>query len=417
MKPVQPVAVSVTDLTRRIKSAIEGQPELRHVWVRGEISNFKRHTSGHLYFNLKDADSQIRAVMFRGSADTLTFAPADGCEALALGSISVYEKRGEYQLYVTAMRPAGLGALHMQFEELKARLAAEGLFDRPRKPIPSMPERIAVVTSPTGAAVRDVVNVITRRYPAVELTVVPALVQGDDAPDSIRAALAHAQALQGVDVILLVRGGGSIEDLWAFNHEGLARDIAASPIPVITGVGHETDFTIADFVSDMRAPTPSAAAETAAPELEALREQARVASRRLSRAAAARIRLERSRLNACRAALSPRRMRDLFNQQRQSIDDMMRTAQAALKRRVQAERLAVQSLQHRLRALDPFAVLGRGYAVLRLVKNQSVITSIDKAVPGAEIDAVLQDGALRSVVLEKRGGDFLKKKKPGELDL
>jgi exodeoxyribonuclease VII large subunit len=251
----------------------------------------------------------------------------------------------------------------------------------------------------------------------VELTVVPALVQGEDAPDSIRAALAQAQALPGVDVILLVRGGGSIEDLWAFNHEGLARDIAASPIPVITGVGHETDFTIADFVSDMRAPTPSAAAETAVPELEALREQARVASRRLSRAAAARIRLERSRLNACRAALSPRRMRDLFNQQRQSIDDMMRSAQAALKRRVQAERLAVQSLQHRLRALDPFAVLGRGYAVLRLVKNQSVITSIDKAVPGAEIDAVLKDGALRSVVLEKRGGDFLKKKKPGELDL
>jgi exodeoxyribonuclease VII large subunit len=417
MKPVQPVAVSVTDLTRKIKSAIEGEPELRHVWVRGEISNFTRHSSGHLYFNLKDKDSQIRAVMFRRYADTMSAPVADGHEVLALGGITVYEKRGEYQLYVQAMRPAGLGALHIQFEELKKKLAAEGLFNLPRKPIPFMPDRIAVVTSPTGAAVRDVVHVISRRYPAVELTVVPAVVQGDAAPASIRAALARAQALPGVDTILLVRGGGSIEDLWGFNDEGLARDIAACSVPVISGVGHETDFTIADFVSDLRAPTPSAAAETAVPELSALREQARAASRRLTHAAATRIRLERSRLQGCQAVLSPRRMRDRLNQQRQAVDDMMRGAQSALKHRLASERQGVESLRHRLRALDPFAVLGRGYAVLRDAKTQSVITSISQVSTGREIDAVLTDGALRSVIVEKRGGGFLKKKKPGELDL
>ena len=417
MKTVQPVAVSVTDLTRKIKSAIENAPDLRNVWVRGEISNFKRHSSGHLYFSLKDADAQIRAVMFRNYADTVTFPLAEGHEVLALGGISVYQKRGEYQLYVKAMRPAGMGALHLQFEELKKKLRAEGLFDLPRKDIPGMPGRIAVVTSPTGAAVRDVVNVVTRRYPAVEVTVVPALVQGDGATESIRRALKRAAALRGVDTILLVRGGGSIEDLWAFNDEALARDIAACALPVISGVGHKTDFTIADFVADLRAPTPSAAAENAVPDLRMLRENARRAGHRLSRAAAGRIHMEKSRLRACRACLSPRRMRDLVAQQRQVVDDMMRTAEVSLRHRAATERQRMDALDSRLRALNPFAVLRRGYAVIRDAKNQSVLTSIDKARTGAEIDAVLSDGALRSVIVEKRGGDFLRKKKPGELDL
>lgn len=255
--------LSVEQLNLQIKQLLEGQ--IVSVWIKGEISNFKAHTSGHYYFSLKDDKSQISAVMFRGFNSKLRFKLYDGLEVLVKGRISVYEPRGSYQILCEAMEPVGAGALQRAFEELKNRLKAEGLFDSKRKrPIPHLPQKIVLITSPTGAAVQDMKQIITRRAPYLEVILIPTLVQGEGASEKIIEALKKAWLIKNVDVIILGRGGGSIEDLWAFNDEMLARTIAASPIPTISAVGHEIDFTIADFVADLRAPTPSAAAELVA---------------------------------------------------------------------------------------------------------------------------------------------------------
>jgi exodeoxyribonuclease VII large subunit len=255
--------LSVEQLNLTIKRLLEG--EIATVWVQGEISNFKAHTSGHYYFSLKDAKSQISAVMFRGHNSRLKFKPTDGMEVIARGRISVYEPRGSYQILCETMEPVGAGALQKAFEQLKLKLKAEGLFDSSRKkPIPAFPHHVAIVTSPTGAAIRDILNILSRRAPQVEVTLVPALVQGEAAAPSLRDAFKKALQLPLIDTIIIGRGGGSIEDMWCFNDEGLARLIATSPIPVISAVGHEIDFTICDFVADLRAPTPSAATELVA---------------------------------------------------------------------------------------------------------------------------------------------------------
>lgn len=255
--------LSVEQLNLTIKRLLEG--EVAQVWVQGEISNFKAHSSGHFYFSLKDSKSQISAVMFRGMNSRLKFKPVDGMEVIARGRISVYEPRGTYQILCDMMEPVGAGALQKAFEQLKEKLKREGLFESARKrAIPAFPRHVAIVTSPTGAAIRDILNILSRRAPHVQVTLVPALVQGEGSAPSIREGLSKAQKLPNVDVVIVGRGGGSIEDLWAFNDEQLARMIAASPIPVISAVGHEIDFTIADFVADLRAPTPSAAAELVA---------------------------------------------------------------------------------------------------------------------------------------------------------
>jgi exodeoxyribonuclease VII large subunit len=252
--------MTVEQLNRQIRQLIEG--ELGLVWVQGEISNFKAHSSGHFYFSLKDAKSQISAVMFRGHNSRLKFKPTDGLEVIVRGRVTVYEPRGNYQIVAETMEPVGAGALQKAFEQLKEKLKAEGLFESSRKrPLPALPRHIAIVTSPTGAAIRDMINVLTRRNRNVRITLVPTIVQGESAAPKIIEAMRLAEQLPEVDVMIVGRGGGSIEDLWAFNDEKLARAIAASPIPVISAVGHEIDFTIADFVADLRAPTPSAAAE------------------------------------------------------------------------------------------------------------------------------------------------------------
>ena len=251
---------SVAELTARINAALSTQ--FTNLWVEGEVSNFRPAQSGHLYFTLKDAKAEVKCVCFRSQAMRLKFRPEDGLKIIVRGSISVYEPRGEYQIYVEHIEPAGLGALQLAFEQLKKRLEAEGLFDEARKkPLPMLPRRIGVVTSPTGAAVRDIVRILRRRFPDLHLILYPVRVQGEGAAAEIVAALEYFNRKQLVDVILVARGGGSIEDLWAFNEEPVARAIAASAIPVVSGVGHETDFTIADFVADVRASTPSAAAE------------------------------------------------------------------------------------------------------------------------------------------------------------
>jgi exodeoxyribonuclease VII large subunit len=261
--PTEPQVLSIEELNLSIKQLLEGQFNI--VWARGEISNFKAHTSGHLYFSLKDSKSQISAVMFRGFGSRLKFKPTDGTEVIVRGRISVYEPRGNYQILCEMMEPVGAGALQKAFEQLKEKLKSEGLFEAARKrPIPHMPRHVAIVTSPTGAAIRDIINILSRRAPWLPVTVVPTIVQGDGAAGKIIEAFNKALKLPNVDVVIVGRGGGSIEDMWCFNDEKLARLIAASPVPVISAVGHEIDFTIADFVADLRAPTPSAAAELVA---------------------------------------------------------------------------------------------------------------------------------------------------------
>ena len=262
-----PETMTVTQVTRYVKSLLDGDYALQDLWVEGEVSNFKVTASGHAYFTLKDSEASLRCVMWRSDVRRQDMLPQDGQSVLAHGRVSVYEVAGAYQLYVDHLQPVGLGRLYLEFEALKQRLAEEGLFDPAQKrPLPPFPQRVGVVTSPTAAALRDILNVLARRYPLVQVVLSPTLVQGDQAPPQIVTAIQALNDLANIDLIIVARGGGSLEELWAFNDERVARAIAASRVPVISGVGHEVDFTIADFAADVRAPTPSAAAELAVPE-------------------------------------------------------------------------------------------------------------------------------------------------------
>ncbi|MEW5947147.1 MAG: exodeoxyribonuclease VII large subunit [bacterium] len=399
--------LSVSGITALVKDAVEGEPVLQEVWVEGEVSNFKRHGSGHLYFSLKDEGAQIRAVMFR------QFAPSagaggigDGAKVHAFGSVGVYEKRGEYQLYVRRLRPAGLGELYVRFEELKKKLAAEGLFDEGRKKaLPEFPWKVAVVTSPTGAAVRDVINVITRRFPPIELVVVPAVVQGEEAPGSIAAALGAAQGVSGVSLILLVRGGGSIEDLWGFNDERVARAIAASRVPVVTGVGHETDFTIADFAADLRAPTPSAAAEIAVPSLEEVLGKVARAGAAILRAASGRVALEKAKLEGSRAVLTTRRVADMVRQKQQYVDERVAAAAGEVRYRLEAASGGVRMLHEKLKSLDPMRVLSRGYSLCYDSATGDLVRSVSQVRRGRRLRTRVADGEFFSVAEGRGGGE------------
>lgn len=398
-------AVTVGALTSVIKRTIETSSDLQNVWVRGEISNLTRHSSGHMYFSLKDSEAQIRAVMFRRYATSVSAKVREGVEVTAHGSVSVYEKRGEYQIVVDFMRPAGMGALYEEFEKLKKKLSDEGLFDQSRKKeIPRFPQRIAVVTSPTGAAVRDVINVITRRYPAIELTVVPATVQGADAPASVRAALAKAKKLKGVDTILMVRGGGSIEDLWGFNDEALARDIAACDVPIISGVGHETDFTIADFVSDLRAPTPSAAAEISVPSILELRGWVDDAGDDLLRTMKEMTSLYKSKIETATAVFSRRRILDIMDRKRQLIDDFCYSSSKSIRYRIESRRGALEHMEKRLTSIDPRRVMDRGFAVCTVAGTDSVVSSVNQAKHGMLLDIRMRDGSVPARVDKKVDG-------------
>ena len=295
--------LTVSELTQAVKETLELDARFQNILVRGEISNFKHHTSGHMYFTLKDEKSRLKCVMFRSHNARLRFRPEDGLKVIAGGRLGVYEVAGEYQLYVEELYPEGLGALHLAFEQLKAKLQAEGLFDPARKrPLPGLPRTVGIVTSPTGAAIRDMVSVLRRRFPNVNILLAPAIVQGDAGPPSVIRALELLNWRDDVDVIIVGRGGGSLEELWTFNDEGVARAIAASRIPVISAVGHETDFTIADFVADRRAPTPSAAAEIAVPERAKLLQDVRDQEERLRLAIQKRIRQLRESLGILREA-------------------------------------------------------------------------------------------------------------------
>lgn len=369
------------------------------VWVVGEISNLRRAASGHCYFTLKDDEAQLRAVLFRGDAGRLAFEPADGLEVLAFGEATVYEARGDLQLRVRELEPRGQGALRLAFEQLRARLEAEGLFDEARKrPLPRLPRCIGVVTSVHGAAVRDVIEVTGARWPAAPLLIADARVQGPGAELEIVEGLQLLAARPEVDVILLVRGGGSLEDLWCFNSETIARALSRCPVPVVSGVGHETDFTIADLVADARAPTPSAAAALVVPDRRAVTLQLERDRRRLRGSLLGRIAGERARLEQCAAALHRASPAARLAARRGRLTADAQRLDAALRRRLARDASRFALAAGRLDSLSPLAVLGRGYAIARRARDGRIVRApadvargdvLAVRVAGGEIDATV----------------------------
>lgn len=386
--------LSVGMVTRHIKTLFERDAVLADVLVRGEISNFKRHYSGHCYFTLKDSEATLRAVMFRGRAQMVRFEPKDGMKVIAGGQVSVFERDGQYQLYVDQLIPEGVGELSLAFAQLKDKLAAEGLFDEGRKrPLPLLPKAVGIVTSPTGAAVRDIITVAKRRHPGVELVLFPVQVQGPEAPGQIARALATLNRLGGVDVIIVGRGGGSIEELWAFNDEGVVRAIAASTIPVVSAVGHQTDYTLADFAADRRAATPSQAAELVVPDVRELDKYVRTLRGMLETYTRGLAAAQRRRLDRCLTSRVFERPEQLLAARRQTVDMLIGRLQQALKGTVLAKQHALRLAAGQLAMLDPLAVLARGYSITRTPEGRVVRQAADTAA-GQFLEVILGRGRL-----------------------
>ncbi len=401
----QSPSLSVSDITRYVRSLMDEDPVLQNVWVQGEVSNLSRPSSGHLYFTLKDSNAALRCVVWRSTALRLRFALQNGLAVEAHGAISIYERDGQYQLYVDAVRPAGEGLLFQEFMRLKTRLEAEGLFDPARKrPIPDRPRRIGIVTSPTGAALQDILNTLRLRYPLVEVLVSPCAVQGEEAPAEIVRALQRLETM-GADVILVARGGGSLEDLWAFNDERVVRAIVDSPVPVVTGIGHETDFTLADFASDARAPTPTGAAVLATPdqadiatELAAM--QSRLSNEILTLFAQKQQDLENARLRLKHASPIQR-----IRNERQAVDDWQEREIRAVNSLLRLRRAHLQGLVSRLLALNPMGILKRGFAVVQR-EDGSLLHSIDDASLNEVVDIRLWDGNIAARVEDIQATGF-----------
>jgi len=400
----QPTHVlSVSQVNSYLRQLLESDEILQDIWVEGEISNFARPASGHLYFTLKDSQSAIRCVMWRNAADRLNFNPRDGLAIQAHGSMSVYEVSGQVQLYIDTLKPAGEGALYQEFLRLKAKLEAEGLFDEERKqPTPELPRVIGIITSPTGAALQDMLNTLRRRYPIAEVVIAPTQVQGIDAPPGIVAAFQRLIAEVHPDVILIGRGGGSIEDLWAFNDEMVVRAVAESPIPVISGVGHETDFTLTDFAADLRAPTPTAAAEVAAPDraeliaivMEAANQHTSIITERLSD-----LKYDHSQMFNQLARLSPSHQIDTY---RQRLDEVSTRLSRATDTQMERKNLQLENLQQSLRSLSPKAVLQRGYAIVTRQSDGSIIKNSVEVSPQDIVDIQLSQGMLAAQILQSK---------------
>jgi len=390
---------SVTQLNEYVRMLLDGNAVLSDIWIKGEISNFtNQYRTGHMYFSVKDAGATLRVVMFRSNAARLRFEPRDGMKVLLHGRVSAYVAGGQYQFYADMMEADGLGSLYLAFEQCKARLAAEGLFDQSRKkPIPSLPRRVGVITSPTGAAIRDIINITGRRYPQGELLIFPSLVQGEQAAAYLAGGIRYFNRAANVDVIIIGRGGGSIEDLWSFNDERLAREIAASEIPVISAVGHETDFTICDFVADLRAPTPSAAAELVFPDRFALKAELDARLAKIGALVRADIAAKRDQLRVLASSRAMRSPAAVTAEKQMRLDELavrMHTAgQVLLDRKRQGLAASVGKLE----ALSPLAVLQRGYAVAQNA-NGEVSTSADAFEAGERITVRFADGAVDATV-------------------
>lgn len=390
-----PQVYSVRELTALIKHRLTSDPRLTGVAVTGEISNFKHYTSGHMYFTLKDDRSRLRCVMFRRENMRLRFRPEDGQAVVAHGDVSVYEASGEYQLYVRELMPAGHGELALAFEQLKAKLAAEGLFDEERKrALPALPRRIGVVTSLNGAALRDIISVTRRRFPNMPVLVASAVVQGAEGPDSVVRAIELMNVYGDVDVLIVGRGGGSLEDLWTFNDERVARAIAASRIPIISAVGHETDFTIADFVADKRAPTPSAAAEMAVPDKHTLLSQLRGHEERLLAGVRRRVEQSRTRLQLVESRPVLARPTEFVQERRQLVDDALARAERNVWDRLERDARRLATAVGKLDALSPLATLARGYAVVRRADTGEVVRRGSQLALGDDVIIRLYDAEL-----------------------
>jgi exodeoxyribonuclease VII large subunit len=392
---------TVSDLTRYIREMFDVDYRLQDLWVEGEVSNLTRARSGHLYFTLKDAAAQIRCVMWKSDTFLLDFEPQHGDAVRAHGRVSVYEAGGAYQLYTDLLEPAGRGDLHAQFEQLKAELEAQGLFDAAhKKALPVFPRVIGVVTSPDAAAFQDILNVLRRRYPLVEVLLAPTLVQGEAAPSQIVRALAAIDGRDDVDVIILARGGGSLEDLWAFNDRRVAYAVYGCRHPVITGVGHETDYTIADFVADVRAPTPSAAAEVATPDIAELAGLLEGYKLRLASELSNRIEMAQWRLDSQRRSLrvlSPiQRVRNLA----QRLDELELRAGRAMAGRLRSHRQAVDALGRALAAVSPLATLARGYAIVQRADSGLVVTDPAQVAAGDRLEIQVHRGRFAADVAD-----------------
>ena len=363
---------SIAEITHEIKLLLE--TTIPVVWIEGEISNLKFHSSGHWYFSLKDKDSQINCVMWRSRNAGLFFTPQDGMKVLALGKVTVYEKRGYYQFDVIKMQPAGIGELQLAFEQLKNRLQEEGLFDDEfKQPIAQYPESIGIVTSPTGAAIQDLTNILNRRFPGIEIILKPVKVQGEGAASEIAAAIDEFNEFGKVDVLIIGRGGGSLEDLWAFNEEVVARAIFRSKIPVISAVGHEIDFSISDFVADLRAPTPSAAAELTVPDRTELLNRILQYRKTIFEISTSFIQYQRDRLKSLVGSYSFLKTPDLVRQYQQRLDELIHTMQMTLDHRFNLQSQKLMSLVHRIQALAPESVLKRGYSICYRAEDNKII--------------------------------------------
>jgi exodeoxyribonuclease VII large subunit len=391
---------SVADLTAYIRELFEIDYRLQDVLVAGEVSNFTQARSGHLYFTLKDDKAQLKCVMWRSSAERLRFRPGDGDAVVAYGRISVYEAGGAYQLYAESLEPAGRGGLAVAFEQLKEKLADEGLFEAEfKQPIPRFPQKLGIVTSADAAALRDILNVLYRRWPLVSVLVAPTLVQGRDAPPQIVRAIEWLDGRNDIDTIIVARGGGSIEDLWAFNDEGVARAIFAARLPVITGVGHETDFTIADFVADLRAPTPSAAAELAVPDMVEVGGVLRGLENALTAEMVAIMGDKRRAVEMLTRSMGHLSPGKALDNNRQRVDILMERLERTMERRVDYLRTRIEIIQARLTAVSPLGTLARGYAIVRHGDGR-VVRRVEEVVSGETLQVMVTDGEFEVVVGE-----------------
>ena len=393
--------LTVSELNAYVKRMFDADRSLNAVSVTGEISNLTIHRTGHLYFSLKDQDSQIKAVMFRSSAATLKFIPENGMKVIVRCSVSVYAATGSYQLYVNTMQPDGIGSLYLAYEQLKSKLESEGLFDEIyKKTLPRFPKSVGVITSPTGAAVRDIINVTGRRYPSARIYLYPSLVQGEGAEENLIEALDYFEKSRLADVIIIGRGGGSIEDLWAFNGERLARKIFECKTPIISAVGHETDFTICDFVADMRAPTPSAAAELAVPDYRELMLRIDNFHERMAKALCRRVEISEERLNSIKSNTILKNTAGIFENREDKIMEYKNTIKTVLENKISNLFADLAVASGKANALSPLATLARGYSVA-MNENKKIIRSVNDVKSGDTLVVRVKDGSVVATVKDR----------------
>jgi|LSQX01.2.fsa_nt_gb exodeoxyribonuclease VII large subunit len=392
--------LTVSELNRYIKEMFSQDLILSQLWIKGEISNFKHHYSGHMYFTLKDEKSLIKCVMFKSYTYSMKFTPENGMKIIARGYVSVFERDGQYQLYVEEMQPDGLGSLYIAFEQLKKKLQDEGLFDKNiKKKLPYLPKSIGVITSSTGAVIRDIINVTGRRFPNIAIKIFPVAVQGPQAAPMISRAIKTLNKLECVDLIILARGGGSLEELWPFNEETVARGIFKSKIPIISAVGHETDFTIADFVADVRAPTPSAAAEIAVPEKRVLIRKTIDLKLRLQNSLVKSININRVRYERLEGSIVFKQPYNVINQERVRLDNLCRHMYNALFTRKEKTRMRMRFLIDKLDMLSPLNVLSRGYGIVKSKYTNTLVKSVEDIKIDDKVEITLKDGTIDAGVL------------------